>query len=97
MRYIPCAILELSGTIPELVDKVGVPTLRMINSAIVLILTLCMTYISIPDICVNLHCLMDLYHTNQYFNYTYGLFAIHSKVLPFLKQQIPKEFAENNF
>ena len=25
---IPCAILELSGTIPESADKVGIPTLR---------------------------------------------------------------------
>ena len=26
--YIPCAILELSSTIPESADKVGIPTLR---------------------------------------------------------------------
>ena len=26
--YIPCAILELSGTIPELADRVRIPTLR---------------------------------------------------------------------
>ena len=26
--YIPCAILELSGTIPESADKIGIPTLR---------------------------------------------------------------------
>ena len=26
--YIPCAILEMSGTIPEPSDKVGIPTLR---------------------------------------------------------------------
>ena len=26
--YIPCAILELSGTIPESADKVGIPPLR---------------------------------------------------------------------
>ena len=28
---IPCTILELSGTIPESADKVGIPTLRRTN------------------------------------------------------------------
>ena len=36
----PCAILELSSTIPESADKVGILTMRRYNSGIVPILTL---------------------------------------------------------
>ena len=48
---IPCAILELSGTIPETADKVGILRLRRYNSGIVPILTLRLTYIFSLYVC----------------------------------------------
>ena len=44
--YFPCTILEVSGTILESADKVGIPTLRRCNSGIAPIPTLRRTYIT---------------------------------------------------
>ena len=46
--YIPCAILELSGTIPESADRVGIPTLRR----------------TIPELSRFLHCAEYIYGSN---------------------------------
>ena len=49
---IPCAILELSGTIQESADKVGIPTLRK----------------TIPELSRFLHCAEHIYIALTYSN-----------------------------
>ena len=62
----PCAILELSSTIPESADKVGILTMRRYNSGIVRF-SLCVEHIlylyhinDIPTIC------LDVIYVNNY-------------------------------
>ena len=55
--YLPCAILELSGAIPESADKVGIPSLRR----------------TIPELYRFLLCAQHIYTSQKYYLATFKI------------------------